>query len=44
MVSYSGAFSYKYNTAEGGGCSSVFFLSRYLNLEKYQKEDPQRLE
>ena len=24
MVSHSGAFSYKYNTAERGGCSSVF--------------------
>jgi len=37
MVSYSGAFSYKYNTAEGGGCSSVFFFIKVLELGKVPK-------
>ena len=43
VVSHSGAFSYKYNTAERGGCSLVF-LTKYLNLGKYQKEDLQCLD
>ena len=36
MVSLSGAFSYKYNPAERGGCSSVFFI-KVLELGKVPK-------
>ena len=35
-VSHSGAFSYKYNTAERGGCSLVFF-NKVLELGKIPK-------
>ena len=45
MVSHSGAFSYIniIIKKEEGVVQFFFFLSRYLNLEKHQKEDLQCL-
>ena len=38
VVSHSGAFSYKYNTAKRGGCSSFFFI-KVLELGKALKKN-----